>query len=128
MEGKSWSITAAHGLIILNATFWLIFSVVSALGLLPGVLSSGPLRWVMAVLSLGTAFVFGVLVILLIRRKKWAYYLILILLGLIAILSIMDEVGVLDIFTSLISLGAILLLIKDHAWYQNPTSPNNDNA
>ena len=118
--------TAAHGLIILNALFWFIFFVISALGMLPGVLSTGPLRWVMAVLSLAAALVLGVLVTFLIRKKKWAYTLILILLGSIAVLSIMDEVGALDIFTSLISLGAILLLIKNYAWYQTSSTPNDE--
>lgn len=125
MSGKSWSVNAAHSLIILNALFWFIFFVISALGLLPGVLSTSPLRWVMAVLSLGTSLVLGILVTFLVRQKKWAYSLALILLGLIGILSITDEVGALDIFTSLISLGAILLLLKDHAWYQN-SSPVED--
>ena len=124
MRKIPWSAAAAQLLIILNALFWLGFAVVAALGLLPGSLSTGLFRWVMAALSLGASLVLGILVFCLIRRVKWAYTITVILLILLAVLSITDEVGVLDLFSLMISLAGFILLLINRDWYLDLISPD----
>jgi len=117
MEKPPWSVTAAHTLVAINGSVWLVFALISGLGWLPGLLSTGPIRWLIAALSLGASAVLFILAYYLARRKKWAFYLALVSLGLLGVLSITDEVGALDLFTFLISLAGFLLFVVNREWY-----------
>ena len=117
MRDSPRSTTAAHSLILINALFWLLFALFAALGVLPGNLSVGPLRWVLAILALGTSATLGFLVFLLNRRKKAAFYIVLGELTLIGTLSITDEVGFLDLFVLIVSFAAIVLIFMNRSWY-----------
>jgi hypothetical protein len=79
------SVRAAHTLILINVVLWLIFAVLAALGRLPAGLSTNLTRWIIAILSLGTSAALGGISLLLLRRKKGAFYLasgLLVLVGL----------------------------------------------
>jgi lysylphosphatidylglycerol synthetase-like protein (DUF2156 family) len=123
MKNTPWSVTVTHALIIITASFWLIFALVSGLGILPGVLSAGPIKWFISALSLGTSAALILLLRYLVRRTKWAYYATLVLIGVIGVLSITDEVGAFDLFTLIISLAAFLLLILNRNWYLGDEKP-----
>jgi hypothetical protein len=111
------SVCAAHVLILINAAFWLVFAILAAIGALPSFPSIGAIRWVMAILALGTCVALGSLVVLLRRRKRSAFYLALAALSVIAVLSLTDQVGLPDLLTFATSLSALALLLKDRAWH-----------
>lgn len=111
------SAVAAQVLILINALFWFLFSIVAALGNLPSGLATGPIRWTFAFLALGTSIALGGIAYFLVRQKKAAFYLALAVLALLGVLSITDEVGFLDIFTLTISVAAIILIVKNRDWY-----------
>lgn len=118
------SAIAAQVLILINAAFWLGFALIAALGGLPGGLSSGPARWIFALLATGASATLGLLVFLLHRRKKGAFYLLLVILVILGTLSITDEVGIYDLFTLIVSLAAIVLLLINRSWYLSPADLN----
>jgi len=104
-------------LINLNAIFWFGYAVVSALGAVDsntGILAA---QWLMA----GLAFISGAalsgIAFFLRRRSRFAYYFGLFMLALIAVLSVTDQVGWLDIFSLLISIIPLALMLKDQGWY-----------
>lgn len=119
------SAIAAQVLILVNAAFWLIFTVVAALGILPGALSAGLARWVMAGLALGTALVLSFLCFMLNKQKKWAYYASILVLLIIAVLSITDEAGLFDWLILIISLTAIVLMMVERSWFLTRQGQNN---
>ena len=104
-------------LILLIAFFWLIFSVIVAFGLHPALPDSKVYLWVLALLSFLTGSFLLFLYFLLRSRNKTAYYLTISFLFFITILTIMDELGVIDFVVLMITLIPIILLIKDRKWY-----------
>ena len=117
MENPPRSVIAVLALILLIAGFWLVFAMIAALGLLPGLLTTGPGRWVMAGLAIGAALVLGILFFLLRMQKKWAFYASLLVLTVISVLSISDQVGLLDWISLIVSLAAIGMLLISRSWY-----------
>ena len=117
MKNKPLTFIAAQALILIQALFWLVFSIYAALGSLPGHLASGAGRWIMTILALGIAGLLASLVFYLHRRRRTAFYGNLVILALIAILSITDEVGLFDWISLITSLAALILLIFSGSWY-----------
>jgi len=74
-------------------------------------------RWVMVILALGVSVVLAGLALLLRRRHRAAYFACTSLLGIITVLSITDQVGLPDLISFAISLAALVLMLKDRAWY-----------
>lgn len=104
-------------LIFLTAVFWLGFAMILALGFFPFAMPGGAARWVMGILAIGAAAALFVLAMFLIKRKRLAYFIGVLILATIAVLSITDQFGFWDLFSLLICLGALGLLLKDRAWY-----------
>jgi GNAT superfamily N-acetyltransferase len=110
------SVTFTFGLILLTAAFWLGFAVFVAMGAIPSI-PVGVIRWGMAILATGVAVVLAGLTYLLWRRVRLAYYGTVALLTIVVVLSITDQVGLPDLLTLLVSLAALVLLLKERAWY-----------
>lgn len=104
-------------LILLNAAIWLVFAGLAAAGMIPGLPDLPALRWLMAGLALACALALGLTTYLLRRRVRLGLVLGLLLLTIIAVLSISDQVGWLDLLSLLISLVPLVLLVKDRQWY-----------
>ena len=100
---------AASILVYLDAAAWIGFGIASILGMIPG-LPEGPIRWGTAALAAAAG---GAMLILdfISRRKDWALYLLMGLLALISLLSLTDQVGLLDWISYAINLAALVLLI-----------------
>lgn len=75
------------------------------------------LKWIMVLLAIGSAVILAALAHFLNRRNRLAYYASLVFLAVIAVLSITDEFGWLDLVSLLISLVPLGLLVKDRRWY-----------
>jgi hypothetical protein len=103
--------SAARVLIFVDAAAWIGFGIAAGAGWIPG-LPEGAVRWQMAVLAVvfGAAMLF---LYLLSRRKTWAIYLLMGLLALISLLSLTDQVGLLDWVVYAINLAALVLLILE---------------
>jgi len=65
------------------------------------------------------------LALLLSRRSRLAFYLAVILLTIIAVLSVTDQVGWIDLAALAVSVIPLLLLLKDRAWYLRREAPGN---
>jgi hypothetical protein len=108
--------------ILINAAIWLIFAVL----LLSGVFGMGmlpvTLRWIMVSLAVIAAVVLFVLVILLRKHNPIAYYLTLVALTGLVLLTFMDQVGIADLIYAVIALTPLVLLLVCRRWYfQNKT-------
>jgi hypothetical protein len=111
------SVSAALIVIILNAAFWLAYAFIIALGNIHSFAASGIVKWVMATLAVCSSAALAGTAIFLRRHNRFAFYFGLVLLATIAILSVTDELGLLDLLSLLISLIPFGLMIKDRAWY-----------
>lgn len=120
MKNKPVSFLAAQALILVQAGFWLVYSLYAVLGMLPGSLAEGTGRWLMAALAFGVAGLLACLVLYLQSRRRAAYFGGLVILALIGFLSITDEAGLLDWISLITSLGAFALLISAGSWYLDP--------
>ena len=106
------SVSTTLILIILNAAFWLIYAFIMAFGGIPSIAVSGMVKWVMTILAIGSSAALAGIAIFLRKRNRFAFYFGLIILATLAILSITDEFGLLDLFSLLISLIPLGLMLK----------------
>jgi lysylphosphatidylglycerol synthetase-like protein (DUF2156 family) len=114
MNRKPVSVSIALVLILVNAAFWLIWGLGFAFR--PSSMPEG-LKWIMVFLAIGSSVILAALAHFLKRRNRLAYYASLAFLAVIAVLSLTDEFGWLDLVSLLISLVPIGLLLKDRRWY-----------
>ncbi|MER2598822.1 MAG: hypothetical protein ABTQ73_04835 [Caldilineales bacterium] len=117
MNSLPRTVTLTLGLILLNAAFWLGFTLFAAAGAIPGIALSDTVKWSMTALALAAAVALIVLVLLLARRVRPAFYLAVVVLTGIALLSITDQFGLLDLLSLLLSLAPLFLLLRHRAWY-----------
>jgi hypothetical protein len=103
--------------ILVNALVWLVFALLVATGLHPSLPASIPLRWFMVAMSLIAAVALTGVTILLKRRNKLAHLLSVAGLGLLVILTVVDEVGLVDLLVLVAEVLPLVLLIKDRRWY-----------
>jgi len=82
----------------------------------------------MASLACASAAALAGLAILLSRRNRFAFYLAVILLAIIAVLSITDQIGILDLVSLAVSVIPLVLLLKDRGWYLRRTDPGGTQA
>ncbi|MCB2214247.1 hypothetical protein KQH50_02510 [bacterium] len=111
------TVTITLILIALNAIFWFGYAVNAVRGVLDPDDSVSLMVWIMAGLAFASAVALVVVAVLLRRRVRLAYYVGMGLLALIAVLSVTDQVGLLDVASLAISLTPVVLMIKDRKWY-----------
>jgi lysylphosphatidylglycerol synthetase-like protein (DUF2156 family) len=104
-------------IILMNAVFWLGYAAWMAFGSMPAFAAFPVLRWIMAGLALASAAALAVTAFFLRRRIRLAYWFGLILLAVLAVLSITDEFGLLDLVSLLLSLVPLALMLKDRRGY-----------
>jgi len=112
---KSFQIALIFILVI--SIFWFGFSVIVASGFHPALPDSQLYQWIMAVLAFLTAVFLLIQYFLLKAKIKLAYFLTIAFLIFLAILTIMDDIGVIDFLVLLVTLLPVILLIKDRKWY-----------
>jgi lysylphosphatidylglycerol synthetase-like protein (DUF2156 family) len=104
-------------LLALDAVMWFAFGVAAATGAIASFADMPAFRWVMAGLAWASAAALAGLAILLGRRIRVAFYLAVILLAIIGVLSITDQIGWVDVASLAVSVIPLVLLLKDRAWY-----------
>jgi hypothetical protein len=100
-----------------DALMWFGFGVFAASGGIVSIPRMGPTRWVIGGLAVAAAVALAVTALLLRRRIRIAYFFAIAMLTAIAVLSLTDQVGLLDLASLLVSLVPLVLLLKDRAWY-----------
>jgi hypothetical protein len=114
------TVRAALLLLALDALLWFSFGVVVAVGGVTSIAAPAA-RWVIAGLAWASAVALAGLALLLRQRLRPAFHLAVILLILIAVLSITDQIGWLDLASLAISVAPLVLLLKDRVWYLRRT-------
>ena len=120
MKNLTKSVSITITLITLNAVFWFIYAVIMFFGDSRSTIMPNAVSWVFSILALGSSVILIGLAIFLKRRKRFAFYLGLPTLAIIAVLSVTDEFGLLDLFSLFISLTPLVLMLKDRDWYLKP--------
>ena len=117
MKNFPKSVFITHIFIILNAIFWLTYTIIVFFLPNSSTIMSNAVRWLFIILALGSSLILIGIAIFLKRRNRPAFYLGLLTLVAIAVLSVTDEFGFLDLFSLLISLTPLVLMLKDRDWY-----------
>ena len=108
-------------LLALDAMLWFAFGVAAACGAIASIAQPAHLRWGMAGLACACAAALAGLAILLGRRSRVAFFLTVILLAIITVLSVTDQIGLADLVALAVSVVPLGLLLKDRAWYLRRT-------
>jgi hypothetical protein len=97
--------------VLINAAIWLIFAILLAVNVVS--LNSIPtaLRWILVVLAVIVAGVLYALQILLRRHNRVGYFLTLVALAGLVLLTFMDQVGISDLIYAVIALTPLVLLL-----------------
>ena len=117
MNTRPKTILVTQILILLNAAIWAGYGLYTLLTRNTAGTGLSAATWIMSALALASAVALVGVVLLLRKRNRWGFYFGLALLALIAVLSITDEVGLLDVLSLLVSLAPLILLIRDRKWY-----------
>lgn len=111
------SVRVALAFLILDAFLWFTFGAATAGGAIASIAQPPLLRWGMAGLAWLSAASLAGIALLLSRRSRPAFFAAVILLFVIAVLSIADQVGIVDLAALAVSAAPLVLLLKDRAWY-----------
>ena len=104
------------GFLFLLALCWFLFGSLVVTGVV-AITQSVPLRLVMGVIAIDCSFVIGLSTYCLFRGIKAAYWFTSVLMGLILIVSFMDDLGWVDFTLIGITALTLGLLLKDRRWY-----------
>ena len=117
MKRPPISVTATLIFILLNATIWFVFAFLVIFNAIQSIPTTGIFKWIIIILAMGASWILAGIAVLLKRHMRVAFYAGIAMLAIIAILSLADQVGWLDLFSLLISLVPIILMLKDRTWY-----------
>lgn len=120
MPSQPHSVTITRGLLLANATLWLVLGAIIAAGQHPALHVQPTLRFFIAAAMPGIGAVLCALALLLGRPQAWSYYLTVGLLLLITVSFLFDQFGWTDLLALSFSLIPLVLLLKERAWYLVP--------
>ena len=120
MKSKPLTVRITFFFLWLIAAFWAVFAGLLILTAIPSIPNTGVIKWIMIVLALGCTGILFVMILMLKRHNRLAFFTTLVMLVIIAVLSITDEFGWPDLFSLLITLVPLVLMIKDRSWYLQP--------
>lgn len=108
-------------LLSLIAAGWLGFSLLTIGNVIISI-PSGAARWAIGGIALACSLVTAAAVYGLIRQIRMVYYATVCLLGMILLVSFMDELGWADLALISLTMITLGLLIKDRAWFLQKSS------
>jgi len=117
MNNRPFSVTLTWILINLNAAIWLGLGIIIAINAHPALPVPTALRGILALLSIAMGGILVALFVILRKGSRIAYYLSVAFFVTVALLTFIDDVGLVDIFVLILNLIPIALLIKDRTWY-----------
>jgi hypothetical protein len=80
-------------LILINAVFWFTYTIITIYGESSFNFIPGILKWVFLILAVGSSLILAGIGYFLTRRNRIAFYLGILFLTMIAVLSITDDFG-----------------------------------
>jgi len=107
----------ARVFILINAAIWLSFAIYTVFGGHPSYTGTSVLRWVFAAGAAAVAAGLILLAVLLGKKVRWAFHLSLIALFGVALVTLFDQMGLIDIAVFLAALAPAVLLLLCHRWY-----------
>jgi hypothetical protein len=122
MEKRPAVFTVALGFILFNILIWLVFAVLILIGIHPFGMLSFALRGILAALAVLASGTLFALFVLLRKRNRIAYYLTLVALVGLVLLTFMDQVGLVDLAYLVLALTPFVLLLINRRWYFNDDS------
>jgi hypothetical protein len=122
MEKRPAVFTAALGFILFNILIWLVFALLILVGIHPFGMLSFALRGILAALAVLASGTLFALFVLLRKRNRIAYYLTLVALVGLVLLTFMDQVGLVDLAYLVLALTPFVLLLINRRWYFNDDS------
>jgi hypothetical protein len=111
------SVTIAYVFISLGALTWLALGALLALNAHTGCPDEPPVRDLMAGLSAAAGLALLVLLYLLSRRWRPAFFLTLSALTAASLSPLLDDVGLADCAFMAVTLVPLILLLRDRYWY-----------
>ncbi|MFZ6019780.1 MAG: hypothetical protein ACOYXO_09230 [Chloroflexota bacterium] len=111
------SVFAALIFILLNAFIWLTLGIIIVFDGHPALPDEPLIKGIMAYLFLAAAGILLGLFVLLGKRRRIAYFLVVGFLITTSLWLVFDDFGVVDLVVLAINLVPIPLLIKDRDWY-----------
>lgn len=103
--------------ILLNSLIFFVLGVLIAGGWHSGIPDDAALKWIMMLGMFGGAIVLALLYMLLAKRRRLAFFIALVALALIMMLTIFDQVGWIDLVMLLITFIPFALLILGRRWF-----------
>jgi hypothetical protein len=116
MKLSQWTVVATRMLLIVNSAFWLGFGVLVIAGRHPALPSSPTLRITLAMLAIACSVALFSLTCF-VHRSRLAYYALVVLLGTLALLTVLDDFGLADLAYLVLDLAALALLLRDRGLY-----------
>lgn len=120
MDSRPRSVTITHGFIILNISIWFALGIIIAFNLHPAMPDQPLVKGIMAILSFAAAGTLLGSFIFLRKHSRLAYYLALAFFCISFLLTLFDDVGLVDLVALVFSVIPLVLLIKDRGWYLQP--------
>lgn len=117
MEKKPVVFNVTLGFILVNVLIWLVFAILILIGIHPFGMLSIALREILAALAVLASGTLFALFALLRKQNRIAYYLTLVALVGLVLLTFMDQVGIVDLAYLVIALTPFVLLIISRRWY-----------
>lgn len=117
MKNSPLIIKIALVFILINAIGWLVLGILVATGVHTGLPDDATLKLIMMLGLFGGAIILLLLFQLLRMRKRLAYFITLVVLALIMLLTLFDQVGLADAVVLVITLVPFALLILGRKWF-----------
>jgi hypothetical protein len=117
MEKKPVVFNVTLVFIIVNVLIWLVFGILILIGIRPFGMLSIALREILAALAVLASGTLFALFALLRKQNRIAYYLTLVALVGLVLLTFMDQVGIVDLAYLVLALTPFVLLIISRRWY-----------
>ncbi len=105
------------------AVIWIVFGIAVVARLHPAFPVEPFFRWGIGSIAILAGLVMARLAVLLWKRKKFAWWLVLIGMSLFAMATFLDQIGWVDLLVLAITVVPIVLLIRDRQWFLQPGKP-----
>ena len=110
-------VKVAIGFILAGAGVWLVLGVLIAARLHQGMPSDPLIRWGMAIAAFVAFLVMGTLAWLLAKRKRLPFFITLVALGVVFLLTLFDQVGWADAVMMALTVAPFVLLVIGRKWF-----------
>ena len=117
MKNVPTLVKVAIGFILAGAGVWLVLGVLIAARLHQGMPSDPLIRWGMAIAAFVAFLVMGTLAWLLAKRKRLAFFITLVALGVVFLLTLFDQVGWADAVMMALTVAPFVLLVIGRKWF-----------